>query len=148
MEQNMRTQQEIETAIYTLLEEYEHYDSMEHRMFLDELSESCLNRWKELQAGANEGEGVDPETQCTGHRFIAKVQCVNTGYLEMAETGFVTLADAKQWCRDNHPEHHYRNFIREDIIEIDLKRNPVQWHYRTPDTSYRYDDSDGWCSMW
>jgi hypothetical protein len=38
----MRTQQEIETAIYTLLEEYEHYDSMEHRMFLDELSESCL----------------------------------------------------------------------------------------------------------
>jgi len=134
-EVNMRTTQQIETAIHELLEEYEHHDSMEHRMFLEELSASCLSRWKQLQDAANECDNEPVEERVTGHKFIAKVQCVNTGYQELADEAFFTLAEAKSWCKENQPEHHYRNFVREDIIEIDLKGNPVQWHYRTPDTS-------------
>lgn len=147
-EVNMRTIQDIKSAIYNLLDELEEHDSMEHRMVLEDLSVSALNRWKQIQDLCNEGEGVDPETQVTGHKFIAKVSCANTGYQELSDESFHTLAEAKQWCRENEPEHHYRNFVCRDIIEIDLKGNPVQWHYRTPDTAYRYDDGDGYCSMW
>ena len=147
-EVNMKTIQDIKSAIYNLLDELENHDSMEHRMVLENLSVSALSRWKQLQDAANECDNAPEEERVTGHKFIAKVQCVNTGYQELGGYSFNTLAEAKSWCKENQPEHHYRNFVCEDIIEIDLEGNPVQWHYRTPDTSYRYDDGDGYCLMW
>ncbi len=137
----MKTIQQIKSSIYSLLEELEEHESMEHRMLLSDLATTCLQRWKQIQDAANECDGDDPEEQVNGHSFIACVRCENTGDTELHDYKFNTLKEAKDWCIENEPSGSYRNFVRMDIYEIGIDGDPVQWHYKTP-------NYNRWYSQW
>jgi hypothetical protein len=137
----MTTIADIHTDIINLLNKLEEHDSMEHRMFLRELSDTCLGRWKQIQDMANECDTTPGEERVTGHVYICTVRCENTGETEMSDYSYNTLKEAKDWCIENKPTGSYRNFVRMDIHEIGIDGNPVQWHYKTPNW-------DGWCTLW